>query len=441
MKLRPSTWMLHGELGRGGAERWLLDTADVLSDANDVIIFSYCEVPGPNYSFNDLHIKDKTFRCQYIKTYVPRALYGKCIHFMAVINMVVMALMLWFMIVLDIETSPEVIISDHVAIINPILRLLFPSSKVYFYCHFPESCLQYDIDEILHEIGEKYSSNKILKSKNPFNILNNYPLYNVYRNIMATMESYGLRYKRIGYVTNSYFSRSILAAFSGCSKESIKVLYPCFKPRHYTSEYRLQSKITDENNEILILSLNRLHRSKRHEMAIWAVQRLMKNNHLDIQKNIKLIIAGNSQDDVYIDYLQNEIDVKLPGKGVLYTDVTDSFKDLLLSKCSVVIYTPEYEHFGIGVIEAMNYKKPVIVSAVGGPSEILLNENMNELEEEDLLSRLLVRDTDNVEEYARALKIGIGLAGRKDFNKQVMQRLQYFDWDQFYNKTKNTFSL
>lgn len=48
---------------------------------------------------------------------------------------------------------------------------------------------------------------------------------------------------------------------------------------------------------------------------------------------------------------------------------SDKQKQLLIDRCSAVVYTPENEHFGIVPIEAMYAKRPVITTNTGGPLE------------------------------------------------------------------------
>merc|ERR1739838_561576 len=122
------------------------------------------------------------------------------------------------MVMLNVERRPKIIISDHVAIINPILPLLFPSTKLYFYCHFPESCLNYDIDEIrqimgaqttsknapdyqyqYHESSVRWKDSEAYKS---YTQQLSSALLTAYSALMTLLERYGLRCNRINYVTN-----------------------------------------------------------------------------------------------------------------------------------------------------------------------------------------------------------------------------------------------
>ena len=52
--------------------------------------------------------------------------------------------------------------------------------------------------------------------------------------------------------------------------------------------------------------------------------------------------------------------------------------------CSVFLYTPKEEHFGIAPIEAMACGKPVIAFNTGGPKETIINDITGYLLEEDL---------------------------------------------------------
>jgi len=55
-----------------------------------------------------------------------------------------------------------------------------------------------------------------------------------------------------------------------------------------------------------------------------------------------------------------------------FSEVQRSF---LLSKASVLVYTPANEHFGIVPVEAMYSRIPVVAVNSGGPTESILHES------------------------------------------------------------------
>ena len=52
--------------------------------------------------------------------------------------------------------------------------------------------------------------------------------------------------------------------------------------------------------------------------------------------------------------------------------VPTTFRDILLSQASLLIYTPVNEHFGIVPVEAMHAGVPVLASNTGGPLETIV---------------------------------------------------------------------
>lgn len=53
---------------------------------------------------------------------------------------------------------------------------------------------------------------------------------------------------------------------------------------------------------------------------------------------------------------------------------SDASKLWLLTRCQVLLYTPENEHFGIVPLEGMYLGKPVVAVNSGGPTETIVND-------------------------------------------------------------------
>eukprot|EP00955_Chlamydomonas_euryale_P011176 120591-Chlamydomonas_euryale.AAC.1 len=62
-----------------------------------------------------------------------------------------------------------------------------------------------------------------------------------------------------------------------------------------------------------------------------------------------------------------------PLADLFFTVCTRRQRALLLAACSVVLYTPQNEHFGIVPLEAMAAGRPVVACASGGPLESVLH--------------------------------------------------------------------
>lgn len=57
----------------------------------------------------------------------------------------------------------------------------------------------------------------------------------------------------------------------------------------------------------------------------------------------------------------------------LFLPSTHRQRSLLLAACTVVLYTPQNEHFGIVPLEAMASGRPVVACSSGGPLESVVH--------------------------------------------------------------------
>ena len=123
---------LHPDLGIGGAERLVVDAALALkSKKHDVRLFTAHH--DPKHCFSETRDGQLDVTC--VGDWLPRRIADRCYALCAFIRMMFVALY-------AISAGRfDVFVCDQVSACIPLLRLFSPSSKVLFYCHFPDKLL------------------------------------------------------------------------------------------------------------------------------------------------------------------------------------------------------------------------------------------------------------------------------------------------------------
>ena len=165
-----------------------------------------------------------------------------------------------------------------------------------------------------------------------------------------------------------------------------QTLYPCLNFDNYRVPSVLPSLLSHlVNTEYLFLSINRYERKKNIELAIQAFKLLdpAQCSSLSLTSeqwlSSTLVIAGGYDERVpenieYYDYIvQLSKSLLLDHKIYFFRSISSEEKYFLLSQSFALLYTPEFEHFGIGPLEAMYMKLPVIAHNSGGPKETILH--------------------------------------------------------------------
>jgi len=187
------------------------------------------------------------------------------------------------------------------------------------------------------------------------------PLRRIYRKPIELMEAVSFSEADAVLCNSAFTAKTIHALFN----RKATVAYPgvdtdFFKPP--------SQKDIDER---LILSINRFAEGKNMELAINAMRFVLKKI-----PDAHLILAGNLEENAYSYYARLERlikDRRLNHAVEMVTNLSDIEVLRLYQKCTVFLYTPLREHFGIGPIEAMACGKPVIVSDHGGPKESVIH--------------------------------------------------------------------
>ncbi|KAF8477582.1 hypothetical protein BDZ91DRAFT_709517 [Kalaharituber pfeilii] len=422
-------WFIHPDLGIGGAERLVVDAAVGLQSlGHQVTIFtSHCD---PRHCFEEA--KDGTLAVHVRgNTLFPPHFYRRFSILCAILRQLHLVLSLVYLpptsspasVNPNILPPPDIFFVDQLSTCIPLLRLLYPSSRILFYCHFPDKLLS--------------PRTNLIKSlyRLPFDFLESY----------TTSKSHSL-------IVNSHFTASVFrSAFSGIAAVP-RVVYPCVdtSPPQDT-HLPLEPPATTAPSLLplspptthLILSINRFERKKAIELAITSFSHLYPT--LRKQHSCRLIIAGgydprNAENAQYHSELvalcdklnlqhataKNYISaIALPESvDVLFLlSIPAGLKAELLSKARLLVYTPTNEHFGIVPLEAMLSGTPVLATNTGGPLESIVEGVTGWLREPkkeawtEVMNKVLFEIED--EELQR-----MGKAGRervmKEFSKEKM---------------------
>lgn len=329
--------IIHPDLGIGGAERLIVDAAvELASHGHNVHVFTSHHDPTRCF--------EETLAGSFLVTvygaFLPRHIFYRFHALCAYLRCIFVALCVLFM-----WRSFDVILADQVSVVVPLLKLK-KSTKVVFYCHFPDLLLAQHTT-VLRRIYRK-----------PIDFIEEITTG------MADM-----------ILVNSRFTASTFAnTFKRLHARGIRpgVLYPAVNVDQFDEPH---------SNKLNFLSINRFERKKNIDLAISAFAMLhtlegdvLQNNNLD---DASLTIAGGFDKRLRenVEYLE-ELKSLAEREGVSHrvnfiTSCSTAERNSLLSQCLCVLYTPKDEHFGIVPLESMAAHKPVIACNSGGPVETI----------------------------------------------------------------------
>ena len=135
--------LLHLDLGIGGAEKLVVNTAVAMQElGHDIEI--YTSHHDPNHCFQETKLNGKLYKC--IKVYgdwLPRNIWGKATAFCGILRMIYLSLIIiikeWWNILFQPQNRCNLIFMDGIS--APIPLLLLTLSPIIFYCHFPDKYL------------------------------------------------------------------------------------------------------------------------------------------------------------------------------------------------------------------------------------------------------------------------------------------------------------
>ncbi|XP_031286808.1 alpha-1,3/1,6-mannosyltransferase ALG2 isoform X1 [Pistacia vera] len=327
--------IIHPDLGIGGAERLIVDAAvELVSHGHNVHVFTAHH--DRTRCFEET--LGGTFPVTVYGDFLPRHIFYRLHALCAYVRCIFVALCLllnW--------SSFDVIIADQVSVVVPILKLK-GSTKVLFYCHFPDLLL---------------AQHSTL-------------LRRIYRKPIDFVEEITTGMADLILVNSKFTSTTFANTFKRlCAREIFPaVLYPAVNVDQFDEP---------RSNKLNFLSVNRFERKKNIDLALSAFVMLQNLEGDHKIPDVTLTIAGGYDERLRenVEYLEElkrfAVNNKVADRVNFVTSCLTAERNALLSECLCVLYTPQDEHFGIVPLEAMASHKPVIACNSGGPVETIKN--------------------------------------------------------------------
>ncbi|MEM5830530.1 MAG: glycosyltransferase family 4 protein [Candidatus Aenigmatarchaeota archaeon] len=212
-------------------------------------------------------------------------------------------------------------------------------------------------------------------------------------------------------ITISRETKKDLIKFFGIERKKIEVIYYGIEiPKvNFDSKY-LKKKYSIDQNKRVILTVSRIIKERGIHNVIEAIKLLPK----DLQKNIHYIVVGNSYDKDYLTYLKN---ISKNISISFYVGVED-IKEFLYMSDIFVFPSLMKEGFGLAPLEAMSFKKPVILSNQKTFKEVYGNVPIYFRNVEELAKNIEILLT-NDKEYEKRKHLSFKIAKKYNWKNAI----------------------
>lgn len=157
------------------------------------------------------------------------------------------------------QLHPNAFIVDQLSAGLPLLRLLYPRTRILFYCHFPDLLLARGRAEWLKR---------------------------VYRVPFDAVEQWSMGFADAVAVNSGFTKGMVARVWPGLAQvKELQIVYPCVDVREKRAE---EDNVAAWNNKRILLSINRFETKKDIGLAIKAYAGLGKRE----REGVRLVLAG-----------------------------------------------------------------------------------------------------------------------------------------------------
>ena len=168
----------------------------------------------------------------------------------------------------------------------------------------------------------------------------------------------------------------------------------------------IRKKFNIKNNELIVLSFSRMHKSKGLDLTVKVAKFFPK---------VKFLIAG--ADSGELSNLKNLSSVLKLNNIIFFNDVPESSKLNVFSSADIFLFPSHYDAFGIVLLEAFSKKLAVLASDSGGIPWVVDNSG-------------LIFNDNNLDDLKNKLSLLINNSKiRNKYSKLGYERVKNFTWE------------